>query len=92
MAAPLIRNFYYTFLFSGISPEYKILLMITDGVINDMDQTITAIIEASYTPLSIIIVGVGSADFTDMHRLDSDKSLLELNGKKAARDIVQFVS
>jgi len=71
--------------------HYSILLIITDGVINDMDQTIQAIIEASRLPLSIIIVGVGNADFGQMNRLDSDGKLLSLGGKQAARDIVQFV-
>ena len=44
--------------------KYAILLIITDGEINDMSQTIDAIVLASRQPLSIIIVGVGSADFT----------------------------
>ena len=37
--------------------KYHILLILTDGCIDDKEQTITAIIEASYTPLSIIIIG-----------------------------------
>jgi hypothetical protein len=32
-------------------------------MINDMDATKAAIVEASVQPMSIIIVGVGSADF-----------------------------
>ena len=31
--------------------------------------------EASELPMSIIIVGVGNADFDDMERLDSDDKL-----------------
>lgn len=56
-----------------------------------MEQTIDAIIDASYLPLSIVIVGVGNADFSSMDALDSDKQLLTYRGKKAERDIVQFV-
>jgi hypothetical protein len=41
--------------------------------------------------LSIIIVGVGNADFTNMNKLDGDNGLYSSNGKRAARDIVQFV-
>lgn len=68
------------------------LLIITDGVITDMDQTRTAIVEASYLPMSIIIVGVGRADFSAMEFLDSDDKLLRsARGDVAARDIVQFV-
>lgn len=50
-----------------------------------------AIIAASQLPLSIVIVGIGNADFTSMNELDSDNGLLNLNGKYASRDIVQFV-
>eukprot|EP00474_Spongospora_subterranea_P003146 CRZ03604.1 hypothetical protein [Spongospora subterranea] len=71
--------------------HYHILLIITDGVVNDRSLTIGKLIEASDKPLSIIIIGVGNADFTDMHFLDSDDRLLEQDGKVAKRDIVQFV-
>jgi len=71
--------------------QYTILLIITDGVITDMDPTIDAIITASSRPLSIVIVGVGSADFTDMNRLDGDDQLLRSQGRQAQRDIAQFV-
>lgn len=68
------------------------LLIITDGVITDMDQTRTAIVEASRLPMSIIIVGVGGADFSAMEFLDSDDKLLSSpRGDVASRDIVQFV-
>jgi hypothetical protein len=51
-----------------------------------------AIVEASVLPLSIIIVGVGNADFEAMEELDGDTvRLTSPVGKVAARDIVQFV-
>ena len=53
-------------------PLYNILLIITDGVINDMQMAIDEIVKSSSLPLSIIIVGVGSADFTSMEKLDGD--------------------
>ena len=38
------------------------------------------------------IVGVGNADFSDMHRLDGDTvALHDSSGQKQQRDIVQFV-
>ena len=55
--------------------SYHILLILTDGVISDMDQSRAAIVEASALPMSIIIVGVGSADFDMMEELDSDDQL-----------------
>lgn len=71
---------------------YHVLLLLTDGEIHDMQQTITAIVEASVLPLSIIIVGLGTDDFTNMEILDSDgQSLRDSHGRSAVRDIVQFV-
>eukprot|EP01135_Chromosphaera_perkinsii_P003560 Nk52_evm18s248 gene=Nk52_evmTU18s248 len=72
--------------------QYFILLIITDGVINDMEQTIEEIVKGSGLPLSIVVVGVGNADFTDMNILDADDvPLKNRDGKLMSRDIVQFV-
>ena len=72
-------------------PDYFVLLIITDGIITDMDKTIEAIVNASSLPFSIIIVGVGDADFSAMDVLDGDDNALRANGRTANRDIVQFV-
>uniref|UniRef100_A0A6I8N303 Copine-2 n=1 Tax=Ornithorhynchus anatinus TaxID=9258 RepID=A0A6I8N303_ORNAN len=72
--------------------QYFILLIITDGVISDMDETRHAVVQASKLPMSIIIVGVGNADFAAMEFLDGDHRVLRsYTGEEAARDIVQFV-
>lgn len=42
--------------------------------------------------MSIIIVGVGSADFAAMEELDADTVPLEVQGVRSTRDITQFVS
>jgi len=46
-----------------ILQNYFVLLILTDGVITDMEQTREALVHASSLPMSVIIVGVGSADF-----------------------------
>ena len=71
--------------------NYFILLLLTDGAITDMRETKLAIIRASTLPMSIIIVGVGGADFQAMEELDSDNAVLSVGSAKAKRDIVQFV-
>ncbi|KAM4018689.1 copine-7 isoform 1-T1 [Anomaloglossus baeobatrachus] len=72
--------------------KYYILLILTDGVVTDMADTREAIVRASYLPMSIIIVGVGNADFTDMQILDGDDGILRApKGEPVLRDIVQFV-
>ena len=49
--------------------------MLTDGELTDMGHTKTAIIRASQLPMSVIIVGVGDADFASMNALDCDEGL-----------------
>ncbi len=89
--APIIRTA------SKIADEtkdtYTVLVILTDGCINDMENTIDTIVAASYAPLSIIIVGIGNADFGSMNKLDNDTGLMlkDKNGVPAKRDIVQFV-
>lgn len=82
--------------------NYSIFLLLTDGQMNDVDSTIEAIVDASNgegqcastgpAPLSIVIVGVGNADFSAMEVLDGDDGKLrDYAGRIAKRDIVQFV-
>lgn len=72
--------------------EYHIMLYITDGAITDFKETVENIVDASNLPMSIIIIGVGNADFTKMQDLDADDGpLKDRKGRQASRDIVQFV-
>jgi len=70
---------------------YTVLLILTDGEIHDMDATIDVLVKAAALPLSIIIVGIGNADFTKMEILDGDAGLCNSRGQRATRDLVQFV-
>jgi hypothetical protein len=72
---------------------YTILLILTDGEITDMPETIDAIVAAELTPLSIVIVGIGEgSDFAMMNQLDGDDGCLrDGNGRVLRRDLVQFV-
>lgn len=77
---------------SNTASQYFVLLILTDGEITDLDQTRDAIVRASGLPLSIIIVGVGPADFKAMTLLDGDDGVLRsTTGEAVYRDIVQFV-
>ena len=68
--------------------SYKVLLILTDGEVSDIEQTKRVIQAASDAPLSIVIVGIGSADFGMMNTLDDFQSSIGMMG---GRDIVQFV-
>lgn len=72
--------------------NYTVLLILTDGVIHDMSETIEWVIEAANLPMSVIIIGVGNENFKQMEVLDGDsRNLTSDTGRRAARDIVQFV-
>ncbi|KAG2378434.1 hypothetical protein C9374_008073 [Naegleria lovaniensis] len=89
--APLI-NTAASFARRDAETTYFILLILTDGEICDMPATTDAIVEASTLPLSIIIVGIGNANFGNMDVLDADETpLVSSRGVKMSRDIVQFV-
>jgi len=58
-----------------------------------LQDTVDEVVAGSGLPLSIIIVGIGNADFDQMDLLDADDAPLfskKLN-RYASRDIVQFV-
>ena len=72
--------------------NYTIIMILTDGIIDDLDDTIDSLVEASFLPISVIIVGIGDANFSNMDFLDADdEPLIDRNGRKADRDLVQFV-
>jgi hypothetical protein len=72
--------------------NYTILMILTDGMIDDMEETVNALVEASFLPISVIIIGIGDADFTNMNFLDADdEPLKDSNGRVSDRDLVQFV-
>lgn len=64
---------------------YTILLILTDGAVSDVNATAACLNQVSDAPLSVVIVGVGNADFSSMRFLDDNS---HIGGK---RDIAQFV-
>lgn len=73
--------------------NYNVLLILTDGTIHDMPKTIARLVDLALLPASVIIIGLGDADFDDMVKLDGDgpDRLTDAAGRVACRDIVQFV-
>ena len=71
---------------------YHILLIISDGIIDDLQETIDNIIEASKYPTSFIIIGIGGDVNSDMRKLNGEHGeLISSQGEKLNRDIVQYV-
>ena len=72
--------------------NYHIIMILTDGMIDDMNETKDSLVAASFLPISVIIIGIGNGDFTKMDVLDADViPLYDSTGRKADRDLVQFV-
>lgn len=67
---------------------YHILMILTDGVIHDMKETIDNIVKLCAFPVSIIVIGIGDADFQNMEILDADDMDLVDSEKNKARDII----
>ena len=58
-----------------------------------MRETKSVLVELSKLPCSVIIIGVGAADFSSMNELDGDDGpLKDDQGRQCMRDIVQFVA
>lgn len=52
--------------------KYMILFIIADGMMDDVQQTIDAIVAASHYPLSIVTIGVGDGPWESMEEFDDD--------------------
>jgi E3 ubiquitin-protein ligase RGLG len=52
------------------SGEYHILLLIADGQVDEVNDTVNAIVEASHHALSIIMIGVGDGPWGLMEEFD----------------------
>ena len=83
---------------------YLVLMLLTDGMYMDVQDSINEIVAATKLPLSIIIVGVGNENLSMLeryiiyiyiyilYRLDADEEPLRASGGQyMARDIIQFV-
>jgi hypothetical protein len=67
--------------------SYTILLILTVGNDENIQETKQALIAASSAPLSVVIVGIGDADFSAMEMLDEHDPHTE-----RGRDITKFVA
>lgn len=57
---------------NGIDMKYHVLLLITQGGVEDDEEIVAQISEAAAIPLSIVIVGVGEGDLTFLRDLNAE--------------------
>ena len=69
------------------------MVLMTDGMINDLPDAKNAIIELSYLPCSLIIVGVGeNIDWAKFEQfIKAGGSIKNSDGQQGMRDILEFV-
>ncbi|VDP97996.1 unnamed protein product [Trichobilharzia regenti] len=89
--SPIIREVSEAAKRSEAADNYYVLLILTNGTVDDWIETKKAVIEASFLPVSIIVLGVGGGKFPEMEILDQDFGLLKVGQEQACRDNVQFV-
>ena len=66
-------------------------MVLNVGIIDDIDNTIAVLVEGSFLPLSVIIIGVGKAVFANMDVLDIyDDYLFTILGFFIKRLILYF--
>jgi hypothetical protein len=66
--------------------SYTILLVLTAGNVEDVKETKQHLLAASKDPMSVVIVGIGEADYTGMEFLDAFDTRTD-----DGRDITKFV-
>lgn len=89
--APIIKK---ALDFEEYDPQiYNVLVFIVNSLPEDIQETTDEIIKGSYLPLSIIIIGVGNKDYTELKKLSgSNLPKYSKEGHIKKRDIVNFVT
>lgn len=85
-----MRRYLLTLVFKEMAGEdgdlsYTILLILTAGNVDNAEETKRVLLDASKSPLSVVIVGIGDHDFGPMEYLD------EHDPDDGGRDITTFV-
>jgi hypothetical protein len=65
-------------------------VVLTDGSLHDEKPTRDLLVEMSYLPVSVIVVGIGQTDFKLMNQFNYER-LTNSIGKEAARTMTQFI-
>lgn len=76
---------------SAAKLNYSVLLVLCcEGMVHELNETLEQICEASYTPLSIIFVGIGGGNFADFQDMADDQTTSP-SGMEFMRECVSFV-
>ncbi len=91
LICPVIDNFKKMINNKSIS-IYNVLMIITDGIIDDISKVIDSVVDAQSLPLSILIIGIGEEPTEEMRRLNMELGpLYDSNGKRMDRKVVTYI-
>ena len=90
---PILNRFVNKIKNDKIINNYNIFLLLTDGLIDDMNNAIDILIESSNYPISVIIVGIGDENFDQMEFFNQDSfPMISRKNIKRIRCSVKFLN
>jgi len=71
---------------------YYILLIVIDDVIDDFENVKEVLVECSYLPISVIMVGLGDKNYESMYILNEGNHLLKGEENfQCGREMTRFI-
>ena len=61
---------------SNINNYYKVLMIFTDGIVNDIQGIVEVLHKVAMLPLSVIIIWIGGVDLSNKEYLDGDNNII----------------
>lgn len=89
---PVLKRFIYQVKEENLQWKYNTLLLLTDGLFDDVNEIIDILIESSYYNVSIIIIGIGDEDFKQMKFINESFPIFSRNNQKRNRNNILFIN
>ena len=90
---PVLNRFINKVKEDNIINNYHVFLLLTDGLIDDMNNAIDILIESSNYPISVIIIGIGEENFDKMEFFNLDSfPIISRKNIKRIRNSVKFLN
>ncbi len=89
---PIIDNFKNIIKNNQSISIYNVLMIITDGIIDDIGNVIDSVVDAQSLPLSINIIGIGEKPTEEMRTLNLERGpLYDSKNRRMDRKVVTYI-
>ena len=89
---PIIDNFKNSIKNNQSISIYNVLMIITDGIIDDIRNVIDSVVDAQSLPLSINIIGIGEKPTEEMRTLNLERGpLYDSKNRRMDRKVVTYI-